>query len=69
MASDRIYVRCNDEQRARLERMASVGKVTVAGLLRETALDFGPVWVANRAADRVAGRAVKVLRARNGGQG
>lgn len=69
MASDRIYVRADPEAMARLERMASVGKVTVAALLRETTLDFGPVWVANRAADRVAGRPVKVLRRPNGGQG
>lgn len=70
MAADRIYVRCgNPEDRVALERMARVGGVSVAALLRETALCFGPVWVANRAADRVAGRPVKRVRRRNGGLG
>jgi hypothetical protein len=62
----RFLVRTSDKQAADLERMAAVGKVPVAALLREATLDFGPVWVANRAADRVAGRPVKQLRAPNG---
>lgn len=69
MASDRVYVRCNPAQMESLERMARVGGVTVAALLRETTLGFGPVWVANRAADRVAGRPVVRVRRPNGGQG
>jgi hypothetical protein len=67
MPPDRYYVRVSPEQRASLERMARVGGVPVAALLRETTLGYGPVWVANRAADRVAGRPLKRVRARNGG--
>jgi hypothetical protein len=65
VASDRIYVRAGDEDRERLERMARIADVPVASLLRETTLDFGPVWVANRAADRMAGRPVKRVRRRS----
>lgn len=65
MSDGRIYVRCSPEDRAHLERMASVGNVPIGALLRETTLDYGPVWVANRAAARVAGRAIKPVRRRN----
>lgn len=59
----RFYVRCSLDEHEDLERMARVADVPVGALLRETTLAFGPVWVANRAADRVAGRPVKKLRA------
>lgn len=68
MPDRRYYVRVNAQDEEDLERMARVGKVPVAALLREVTLDFAPVWVANRAADRVAGRPVKRVRARNGGE-
>lgn len=63
---DRYYVRVSPEDVEALERMARVGGVPVPALLRETTLGYGPVWVANRAADRVAGREVKRVRARTG---
>lgn len=66
--NDRRYtVRANAADAEALERMARVGNVSVGSLLREVTLGFAPVWVANRAADRVSGRPVKRVRKRNGG--
>lgn len=62
---DRYSVRVTRADEEALERMARVGKVAVGALLRETTLAYGPVWVANRAADRVAGRPVRPVRGRN----
>lgn len=63
---DRYHVRVSEADDVALQRIAGVGKVSVPALMREAALAYGPVWVANRAADRVAGRPVKSLRAVNG---
>lgn len=65
-ASDpRITFRASPEDRETLERYSRVAGVAVGALCREVTLAFGPVWVANRAADRVAGREVKPARGRN----
>lgn len=66
-AEVRVTVRVDRlEDVQKLERMARSSGVPVGALLREVTLDYGPVWVANRAADRVAGRESKRVRARNG---
>lgn len=64
----RVVVRMSHDQRAVLARYERVSGLAAAAILREVALAFGPVWIANRAADRVAGRPVARVRARNGGR-
>jgi hypothetical protein len=49
-----------------LERYARVARVPISALMREVTLDYGPVWMANRAAERVMGEEPKRVRARNG---
>lgn len=61
----RVVVRMSPEDKVTLERYSRVADVALGALLREVTLAFGPVWVANRAADRVAGRDVKRARRRN----
>lgn len=62
--TERATVRLSPDERAVLARYERVADMTAGALLREVTLAFGPVWIANRAADRVAGR--PVLKARRG---
>lgn len=63
--SRRVVVRLNDDQEPILERYERVSGLAAGAILREVTLAFGPVWIANRAADRVAGRPVKGVRVAN----
>lgn len=62
----RVVVRMSHEDRDILRRYERVSGCAAGAILREVALAYGPVWIANRAADRVAGRPVESVRRGNG---
>jgi hypothetical protein len=62
----RVVVRMSSEQRDTLRRFERSSGLAAGALLREVALAYGPVWIANRAAARAAGEPVQKVRRGNG---